>query len=55
MDNTTTNDRVGGNGAVGLKRRGTNLDAEKVKGNTTTNQLRGGGGDGRRWKLNGRQ
>ena len=24
-------------------------------GNTTTNQLRGGGGDGRRWTLNGRR
>ena len=31
MDNTTTNDQVGGNGAVGLKCRGANLDAEKVK------------------------
>ncbi len=30
-DNTTTNDRVGGNNAVGLERRGANVDAEGVK------------------------
>ncbi len=29
--NTTTNDRVGGNGAVALKRRGADVDAEGVK------------------------
>jgi hypothetical protein len=31
MDNTTTNDRMGGDGAVAIKRRGADLDAEGVK------------------------
>ena len=45
MDNTTTDDQVGGNGAVALKCRDTDLDAKGVKQATLqpTNE-RGGGG-----------
>jgi hypothetical protein len=43
MDNTTTNDRVGGDGVVALERRCANLDAEGVKQATLQTTNREGG------------
>jgi len=65
--NMTTNDQDGGNQhdnqrSSGGRRCGCDKEAQRCRlrcggsqmGNTTTNQLREGGGDGRHWTLNGR-